>query len=436
MSGTDAAHPDERPMPDWFTVDLRVPSADPRPLDEAGIRRRLGLTVLALAEALLGIPALVLAILTLLSIPLAPLGVGLLVAHGVVPATAALVRLHRRLAGEVLGERIHASYAVGSGALRGPVTWFRDKARWRDFGYLAFSATGGFAICLLPAGLLTQPVVSLFGLVFDFSLVWVALLVLLGSPSLVVWWLVTPALLRARAIADRGILSARTEELERRVEEVTATRAETLDHTAAEIRRIERDLHDGPQARLTAIGMTVGYAETLMGSDPDEARRLMREARDSTVAALEDLRSLVRGIHPPVLADLGLVAAVENLALQLPLPVTLHADLDGHPPAPVESAAYFAIAECLANTLKHAAARQARVALTHDGHALYLECGDDGRGGATTRSSGGLAGLARRLSAFDGTMTVTSPEGGPTSITMEIPCALSSQRTSPSSGTG
>ena len=139
------------------------------------------------------------------------------------------------------------------------------------------------------------------------------------------------------------------------------TRAESLDHSAAEIRRIERDLHDGAQARIAAVGMNVGLAEKLIGSDPDAAAELLREARETTVSALEDLRSVVRGIHPPALADRGLAGAVEALALPIPMPVTLVGRPAGELPAPVESAAYFAVAEASTNVVKHAEAGRAWV---------------------------------------------------------------------------
>ena len=148
------------------------------------------------------------------------------------------------------------------------------------------------------------------------------------------------------------------------------------------MRRIERDLHDGAQARIAAVGMNVGLAEKLVGTDPEAAAALLREARETTVTALEDLRSVVRGIHPPVLADRGLAGGIEALALPIPLPITVTVDAPGCPP-PVESAAYFAVAECLANAAKHAAATRAWVRVRHDGTALRLVVGDDGAAAPT-----------------------------------------------------
>jgi signal transduction histidine kinase len=228
---------------------------------------------------------------------------------------------------------------------------------------------------------------------------------------------------------------AEQEALRRRVNVLTETRQGALDTQAAELRRIERDLHDGAQARLVSLGIHIGLAEDLLARDPGKAASLLAEARTANLAALEDLRSLVRGIHPPVLADRGLVGAIEALALDLVLPVTVTADLPGRPPAPVESALYFAVAECLANAVKHSGARVASVTIRYGDGRLTILVLDDGTGGADMSGGSGLPGIARRLASFDGTIAVDSPVGGPTIVTLEVPCALSSPRTSRSSGT-
>jgi signal transduction histidine kinase len=368
-------------------------------------------------------PSLVLAILSVLCVPLGLVGVGFALALAVVPATAALTAVHRRVSGRLLGERISVGYAdtTGTNAATRPVRWLRDKARWRDVGFLWFSATGGFVMSLLPVALLVSPLVHLVGAVVDGGAFW-WLLVLLDGPLLVAWWCATPGLVRGRAVAERNILGhSRVEQLERRVEAVAASRSETLDHSAAEVRRIERDLHDGAQARIAAVGMNVGLAEKLIVSDPSAAAELLREARETTVSALEDLRSVVRGIHPPALADRGLTGGIEALALPIPLPVTVALDLPTTLPEPVESAVYFTVAELLANTVKHADATRAWVTGSVRDGRLRLVVGDDGRGGAD-RAGSGLVGVARRLAAFDGTLDVASPPGGPTVVTLEVPC--------------
>ena len=401
-----------------------VGSLRPAPLDGAAAVERLRLTAVALGSALAGVPALVLAVLTVVSIPLGLVTVGAFLALAVVPATERLTALHRRVSGDLLGLRLTVSYAdtTGTHPVTRPWRWLRDPARWRDVALCWFSATGGLAMSLVPPVLLAAPVAHLVGALVDGG-VWWWFLVLLGGPLLLAWWVVTPALVRARAVAERGILGGGAAELHRRVEEVTSSRAQVLDSSAAEVRRIERDLHDGAQARIAAVGMHVGLAEKLVSTDPEAAVALLREARATTVAALEDLRSVVRGIHPPVLADRGLAGAVEALALPLPLPVTLSLDLPRRLPAPLESAVYFAVAECLANAVKHAGATRAWISATSDGGVLRVRVGDDGRGGADPAGSG-LAGIARRLAAFDGALAVDSPAGGPTVVTVEVPCPV------------
>jgi signal transduction histidine kinase len=208
-----------------------------------------------------------------------------------------------------------------------------------------------------------------------------------------------------------------------------------VDTQAAELRRIERDLHDGAQARLVALGMSLAIAEQQLEHDPESARALLTEARAASSDALAELRDLVRGIHPPVLADRGLAGAVRALTLAAPLPVTLDIEDSGRLPAPLESAAYFAIAEALTNVIKHAEARTAWVVIGRADERLTLTVGDDGAGGADPSGGSGLRGIERRLSAFDGTLEVKSPPGGPTEVVMVLPCASSSPKTSPSSGT-
>ena len=410
-------------MTEW---DAPIRTVRPEPFSGQALVERLRLTGLALGYALMMAPALALAILTVLSIPLGLVfGVGIGIALGAVPATQAVAGVHRRVSGMLLGETIPETYADLSAlpVLTRPFRWLREKARWRDFAFCCFSATGGFVLSLLPTAFLTVPltwlILALTGITW---VVW--LLLLLTGPLLLVWWVATPGLVRARALAERGIFGqGEVAALAARVEKVESTRAETLDHSAAELRRIERDLHDGAQARIAAVGMSVGLAEKLMATDPDAAAALLREARETTVSALEDLRGVVRGILPPVLADRGLVGAVQALTAGLPLPVTVAIELPGRLPDPVESAAYFAVAECLANAVKHSGADRAFVRGSHNGQRLRIVVGDSGRGGADPTGHG-LAGVASRLAAFDGTVEVESPSGGPTLITLEVPCRI------------
>ncbi|MFC5181976.1 sensor histidine kinase [Actinomadura harenae] len=207
-----------------------------------------------------------------------------------------------------------------------------------------------------------------------------------------------------------------------RVDELTAQRADTTVAQAAEIRRIERDLHDGAQARLVSLGLSLATAEKLMETDPAKARELMREARAGAATSLSEIRDLVHGISPPLLSERGLVDAVRALALDTPLDVTVSARAVPRLDAPIESAVYFGIAELLTNTVKHARADRARISIVWDAPHLVVGVEDDGRGGAGAPRGGGLDGLRRRLAVFDGTLEIISPEGGPTHARMTVPC--------------
>ncbi len=223
--------------------------------------------------------------------------------------------------------------------------------------------------------------------------------------------------------------NAREQALADRVGVLTRTRRGALDVQAAELQRIERDLHDGAQARLVSVAMSLGLAESLLETKPDLVAGLLTEARSTAVAALDDLRTVMQGIQPPVLADRGLEGAIRALALDIAVQVTVTGGLPGRAPLPVESAAYFTAAECLANVMKHSNATSAWVDLRYEAGLLSVVVGDNGVGGARADGGTGLRGVARRLESFDGAMTVSSPAGGPTTVTMEVPCELSSPKT-------
>ena len=224
-------------------------------------------------------------------------------------------------------------------------------------------------------------------------------------------------------------LVKRNSELSYRVEKLTATRVDAVEVATRELRRVERDLHDGAQARLVALGIALRAAENLVKTNPDAATALLSEARENSARALAELRDLVRGINPPVLAERGLGDAIEALALDAQVATTVDIHLPGRPPAPVESAAYFAVAEALANAVKHAQARCVHVSVTHSAGHLRIEVSDDGLGGADPALGSGLQGVERRLGTFDGILAVSSPPGGPTIVVIEVPCALSSPKT-------
>ncbi len=219
-------------------------------------------------------------------------------------------------------------------------------------------------------------------------------------------------------------------QLTRQLQRLTESRAVVVDTAASDLRRLERDLHDGAQARLVALGMNLRAAERLIPVNPDAALALVAEARHTSARALIELRELVRGVHPPVLADRGLADAVRALALDCPLGVETDIDLPGRPPAPVETACYFAVAELLTNAAKHSGAHQARVDVRYSDGRLRVEVTDFGLGGADPAAGTGLIGVEKRLAAFDGIMAISSPAGGPTIVALEVPCALSSPKTS------
>ena len=374
---------------------------------------RLRMTAYAAAQLVLAVPALVLFVLNAVFGALTVIVVGVPVLLLTIPATRWIADRHRSMAGRVLGTPIPPQYRPNrdGGVVQRLAGWASDPMTWRDMAWVLAACTVGFALALTAVLLL--------------------LLVVTG----VLWWFAIEPIMRARSAMDRWLLSyGHTEVLEQRVQVLTETRAESLDHSAAELRRLERDLHDGAQARLVALSMSLGMADSLLASDPEKARRLVSEARETTSAAIGDLRSVVRGIHPPVLADRGLVGAVGALALDMSVPVEVRGSLPGRPPEPVESAAYFAVAECLANVVKHSGARHAWIELAHEGDLLVARVGDDGRGGADPSAGTGMLGVMRRLAAFDGTMRLSSPVGGPTVVTLEVPCVLSSPKTTPSSG--
>ncbi|WP_316529164.1 sensor histidine kinase [Kitasatospora brasiliensis] len=264
----------------------------------------------------------------------------------------------------------------------------------------------------------------------------VLLSVVLGVVMIVVGMLVAPLAVRAYAEAARRVLDqdgrATHAQLTRRVAELTETRADAAGNQAAELRRIERDLHDGAQARLVAIGMTLGTIEHLMDTDQEAARELLAEARQSSARALQELRDLVRGIHPPVLAERGLGDAVRALALDSALPAEVCVSLPDRPPAPVEAAVYFSICELLANAAKHSGADQVWVDILYRAGFLRVTVTDDGVGVADPSRGTGLRGIEKRLGTFDGVLSIDSTLGGPTTITLELPCELSSPRTSTS----
>ncbi len=203
---------------------------------------------------------------------------------------------------------------------------------------------------------------------------------------------------------------------------LTECRPVAVDAATANLRRTERDLHDGAQARLMALGMNLRAAERLIPTSPDAAIALIAEARETSASALTELRKLARRAHPPVLADRGLADAVRALAADSPLRVETQIDLPGRMPAPVEAACYLAVTEVLTNAEKHSGAREAQICMSHSGSMLRIEVTDFGLGGADPAAGSGLVAVERRLATFDGILAISSPAGGPTIVVIEVPC--------------
>jgi signal transduction histidine kinase len=262
-------------------------------------------------------------------------------------------------------------------------------------------------------------------LLYDFiRLPWGVLTFTLTLVSLFVLWPVLPYLARGLTNADRamvrGLLSP-SDELERRIAELESDRGVVVDTAAADLRRIERDLHDGAQARLVNLAMGLGLAKEKLLEDPDTAAAMVDEAHGEVKLALQELRDLARGIHPAVLTDRGLDAALSSVASRCTVPVKVTVDLDARPAEAIEGIAYFTVSELLQNISKHSAARAASVEVWRTDDRLLIQVEDDGRGGASLDGGSGLRGLADRLGAVDGLFVVDSPPGGPTTVTAELP---------------
>jgi signal transduction histidine kinase len=324
--------------------------------------------------------------------------------------------------------------AAGSWALR-PVRAWRAPATWRQLGYHLLALVGGTVGGLLVAACWSAPVLAVAwfagllgdgpGVLGGLTAALLSLAMLLAAP-----W-VARGVARADEAAARVLLGpSRGEELAVRVETLARSRAEIVAATDAERRRIERDLHDGTQRRLVSLAMHLGMARASLTDAPEPVRQVIEQAHDEATEALAELRQLVRGLHPAVLDDRGLDAALSGIAANAPLPVRLRVDVATRCAPAVEAVAYFVVSEALTNVAKHAAATHAEVSVERTGDRLHVVITDDGHGGATLSPAGtppdgggtGLRGLTQRAAAVDGTLTVESPPGGPTVITVELPC--------------
>ena len=335
----------------------------------------------------------------------------------------------------LLGIEIPRVPVSSTGALpRRLVASLRSESTWRQLGY---HLVAGPALAL--GGLLTLAAWAVGGcLVVAFAFPYIfPPLSQAGSVSPKLKVILTAAgalvLLTAPAVAAivtgvdarvaRALLGpSRSVDLERRVESLSESRAGVVDAADAERRRIERDLHDGAQQRLVSLAMNLGMARENLPDLPEQARQVIAEAHDEAKEALAELRALVRGLHPAVLDDRGLDAALSGIAARAPLPVKLAVDMPERASPTVEAVAYFVASECLANIARHAAATQADVDVRRAAGLLRIVITDDGIGGADPARGTGLASLARRARSVDGTMHIDSPRGGPTVVTVELPC--------------
>jgi signal transduction histidine kinase len=307
-------------------------------------------------------------------------------------------RLERARARRLLGVRVDEPSPMfrrrGTGFVGRMLSALKDPVGWR---------TALYTFMRLPWGIVT------------FSVTLTGLFVL---------WPVLPYIARGMTNADRamvrGLLSP-DEELEARISELESDRGVVVDTAAADLRRIERDLHDGAQARLVALAMGLGLAKEKLTEDPEAAARMVDEAHGEVKLALQELRDLARGIHPAILTDRGLSAALSSVASRCTVPVKVTVELDERPAEAIEGIAYFTVSELLQNVSKHSRARSASVDAWRTRGRLLIQVSDDGVGGARLDGGTGMAGLADRLGAVDGLFVLDSPEGGPTTVTAELP---------------
>ena len=390
------------------------------------------------------------------------IGVGVVFVAVAIEAARIVARVERRRALRVDPRPLvaHQYRPLGPGARELLLGLFVDPNRWRDLGYvfIAFPLTvlEFTAVAVLWSGvllLLSMPVWTLLtgdplgGLdVHRVALEAPALATRLGG---VEPWVVAVAALAAGLVllpvasfTAQGLMALHrqviavllcdtdTQVLEQRVETLEESRKAVLDVEASELRRIERDLHDGAQQRLVMLTINLGLAADKIDADPEAAKGLVVDARDQARLALAEIRSLVRGIAPSILMDRGLVAALSALAGRSPVPAIVLSSLPAGERLPdaVERAAYFVVAEAMANVAKHAAATRCEIHVRREGERLVVEVRDDGRGGARLLPAGGLAGLAGRVEALDGRLSLDSPPGGPTVVRADMPAPVQAPR--------
>lgn len=378
-----------------------------------------------------------------LTIGLLVLIIGLFVWVATAYTFRGMATIDRRLAGWIRGTPIPGVYRPPSDRSR-VRTVSADPQTWKDFGWIVLNSIFGFALATIAVALtvvvLSYIVMPLWwwaipdphtqygtlnlGIYTVNSTGKAFVTTAIGLVLLPLVVLLNHGFAAGHAATAASILGpSERQRLNARVTELATTRADVVVATNEQLERIERDLHDGAQARLVALAMELGMAEEEMSSDPDAARETVRKARDEALNALGELRDLSRGLRPALLQDRGLGTAIEDLAQRsrLPVAVTLTGTIE-RTPETVQTAAYFVVAEALTNAAKHSEAATARVSVERTDSVLAATIVDDGKGGANPQGSG-LAGLQKRVRALDGRLDVISPPGGPTVVRAEIPCA-------------
>jgi signal transduction histidine kinase len=405
-----------------------------RPLLELGyLLAALPLAVLGFVTAVVGLS------LSIGLLPLFLLGVPLVAATAYAVHGCAV--LECGLADALLDEDLrprHAPRATGRGWLARPLSYLRSPEFWKETAHalVALPLSVG-ALCVVVAlwacafAGLTLPAYA-GRLTGGHAIAWlrwdirleVAAGFVAGAVLLVAAHLVSRLLTTARISLARGLLTpSESDRLRARVSTLQESRARVVDAADAERRRIERDLHDGAQQHLVAIAMNLGRAKTKMDSDPEGAKELVTEAHDAAKDSITALRNVVRGVHPAVLVDRGLDAALSALAARSPVPVRLEVDVANRPDATVEAVAYFVVSEALTNVAKHSGATRAAVRVDRADDRLLVSVSDNGHGGAEPAPGSGLTGLRDRVEAVDGTFSLSSPPSGGTTVSVEVPCA-------------
>ena len=420
----------------------RVPVA--RALGQGLVAPLAPRTLVALVHVVVGPPSALVISLPVVLVLIAALGT-----LPVLPLSAvlfALALVGSRAAGHVERFRIAALTGVPIASPHRPttgplwrrtLTWLRSGATWKELGYHLVVVPEAVVACVV--------VVATWSLALSLVLLPAYVAAAPAEQATLLWWTVEPGgeallagalglvvLLTApwvtRGLSRLGLGMAEgllgggeAAALRAQVDHLAASRADVVVSAEEERRRIERDLHDGAQQRLVALAMTLGMAKERMDRDPEGAKALVEEAHREAKGALVELRDLARGLHPPVLSDRGLRAAIAGLASRAPVPVEVDVALDRRAPPSIEGIAYFVISEALTNVARHSGATRARVRVAESGRDLLVEVSVDGVGGASAERGTGLRGLADRVGAVDGTFLVSSPPGGPTTLRADLP---------------